>query len=348
VPEPAADPAAAADGRRVLFVIPEGRPPSGGDLYNRFLLKALKGAGFRFDVTRLGRLREELSRTGTELWVDSLYIAALEGSDPFRPDDRVFFVVHSLPSADPGISPARAETLREIEDRLFARAAGFLVTGPMTHRVLEKRGFGGVPILTVPPAPCVLPAGPPVAPPVFTGFIVSSLIRGKGVAAFVEALGREVLESDLFTVRIAGRTDIEPETAAACLGMIESHPLLRRTVRHLGFIPYEDLGGEYGRSSVLISPSMSESFGMAFHEARAFGLPILAVRAPYSEPFIDDGRNGLLFESPAELAGGVLDLVRDPERVRELAAGAALSRPSASYTWDDAARSFLKQRQVLL
>ena len=214
--------------------------------------------------------------------------------------------------------------------------------------VLNGRGFGGVPILVVEPAPCVLPKGPPAPPLRFTGLIVASLIRGKGVPEFIEALGREVRGGDDFAIRIAGRTDIEPWTAVASLEAVSSHPLLKRSVRHLGFVPYEDLGAEYEKSSVLISPSASETFGIAFHEARIFGLPILAVRAPYSEPFVEHGRTGLLFETAAELAGGTLELVREPGRVKELAEGAARARPPAVYTWADAARSFFKQRESVL
>ncbi len=269
---------------------------------------------------------------------------ALAAADPFRPDDRVFFIIHSLPSTDPGISPDAAEKLRRAEDRLFARASGFLVTGSHTADALRERGLADRPILLVPPIPCVLPNGPPVAPEVFTGLVVSSFIRGKGVPDFLDALGREVRATDVFAIRIAGRTDIEPGTASVCLDAVGTHRLLRERVKHLGFIPYEELGGEYERSSVLISPSSSETFGMAFHEARGFGLPILAVRAPYSEPFIEDGRTGLLFGSAAELAGGVLGLVRQPQRLRRLAASAAEARPAVACTWADAACSFLSQR----
>ena len=336
--------AAAAARGDIVFVVPPGRPPSGGDLYNRFLLRALGAEGFPVVTTTLAGLVTGACPPRTELWVDSLYIRELAEADPFRPEDRVFFIIHSLPSVDAGISPGAAEKLRRAEDRLFARASGFLVTGPRTADALRERGLAARPILIVPPAPCVLPKGRPVAPDVFTGLIVSSLIRGKGVPDFLEALGRETRATDVFAVRIAGRTDIEPRTAAVCLEAVGAHPLLRERVVHLGFIPYEELGGEYERSSVLISPSPGETFGMAFHEARAFGLPILAVRAPYSEPFIEDGRTGLLFESAAELAGGTLELVRRPERLRNLAAAAAESRPAVAYSWADAARSFLSQR----
>ena len=115
----------------------------------------------------------------------------------------------------------------------------------------------------------------------------------------------------------------------------------------MGFVPYEEMGGEYERSSVLISPSPSETFGMAFHEARAFGLPILAVRAPYSEPFITPGRTGLLFGSVAELARGALELVRQPERLRDLAAAAAESRTAVVTTWAGRGQGFFELAENL-
>ena len=332
------------DGLAAVFIVPPGRPPSGGDLYNAFLLRALDAEGFRVETTTLAGLVPGAYPPRTEFWADSLYIPALAAADPFGPDDRLFFIIHSLPSVDPGIAGEQAGELRKAEDRLFARASGFVVTGPDTVDVLKERGFAGRPILIVPPAPCVLPKGPPVAPGVFTGLIVSSLIRGKGVPDFLDALGREVRETDDIAVRIAGRTDIEPETASACLGAVAAHPILRKRVVHLGFLPCEELGGEYERSSVLIGPSHGETFGMAFHEARAFGLPILALRAAYSEPFIEPGRNGFLFDSEAELARGTVDLARRPGRLRDLAAAAVRSRPAVSYTWAEAARSFLRQR----
>lgn len=336
--------AAPASGASVVFVVPPGRPPSGGDLYNRFLLRALKAEGFPVASTTLVRLVTGAYPAGTEFWADSLYIRELAATDPFGTDDRLFFIIHSLPSEDPGITPGSVAKARQAEDRLFSRASGFLVTGPRTADVLRRRGLADKPILFVPPAPCVLPKGPPKAADVFTGLIVSSLIRGKGVPDFLDALGREVQATDVFAIRIAGRTDIEPETASACLASVASHPLLGPRIIHLGSIPCEELGREYETSSVLISPSPGETFGMAFHEARAFGLPILALRAPYSEPFIESGRDGLLFDSAEELARGTLELVRRPDGLRDLAAGAAGSRPAAVYTWADAAWSFLRQR----
>ena len=340
------EPSPAEERDEVVFVVPPGRPPSGGDLYNEFLLRALNAEGFQVERTTLAELAVGARPPRTEFWVDSLYIPALARESPFGPLARLFFIIHSLPSVDPGIPPDPAGKLRADEDRLFSGASGFLVSGLLTADVLRERGFAGKPILVVPPAPCVLPTGPPVVPEAFTGLVVSSLICGKGVPGFLDALGREVRAGDRFVVRIAGRTDIEPGTASACLEAIRAHPLLRERVVVLGYVPCEELGREYERSSALISPSPGESFGMAFHEARAFGLPILAMRAPYSEPFIEPGRTGHLFDSLDELARGTIALARQPGRVREMAAAAARSRPGAVYTWTDAARSFLSQRRA--
>jgi len=305
----------------------------------------LRDAGFGFETITLDRLARGAFLPGTEFWVDSLYIPELDEASPFGPDDRIFYIIHSLPSEDPGAPPGPAARLRQAEDRLFSRASGFLVPSPLAGERLEARGCSDRAILLVPPAPCVLPTGPHRQRTAFAGLIVSSLIRGKGVPDFLEALGREVTAGDNFEIRIAGRTDIEPETAASCLERVNAHPLLRTRIVHMGFIPCEELGREYEECSVLISPSPNETFGMAFHEALVFGLPILARRAPYSEPYISPGRTGLLFGSTTELARGTLELVRRPGRLRAIAASSEANRPAAAATWAGAARSFLSQRK---
>ena len=158
------DAAAAAARGDIVFVVPPGRPPSGGDLYNRFLLRALGAEGFPVETTTLAGLVTGAYPPRTEFWVDSLYIRELAAADPFRPEDRVFFIIHSLPSVDPGISPGAAEKLRRAEDRLFARASGFLVTGPRTADALRERGFAAKAHPHRPAGPVCLAEGPARGP----------------------------------------------------------------------------------------------------------------------------------------------------------------------------------------
>ena len=332
----------------VVFVVPPGRPPSGGDLYNRFLFEALRAEGFHFETAPLEGPGLAAFEAFEEIWVDSLYIPKLTGAllGPTGRRPKVYLIVHYLPSEDPGIPPGLASTLRTAEDRLFGLISGCLATGPPTRDRLRARGYTAGPVLLVPPAPCVLPQGPCLTPAVFTALIVASLIRGKGVPDFLDALARQVRSGDEFQVRIAGRTDLEPETADACLRKVAAHPLLRGRVTHLSHLSLEELGREYERSSVLVSPSPREGYGMAFHEARVFGLPVLARRAEYSEPYIEARRTGFLYDSAAELTRGMLDLVRQPERTDRLGAAARERQEAAAYTWRDAARAFLRQREA--
>jgi len=330
----------------VVFVVPPGRPPSGGDLYNRFFLEALKDEGFRFETAVWEDAGLDAPAGAEEVWVDSLYIPRLAEAlrDAPRRGPRIFLVVHSLPSEDPGLGPEAAGGLRTVEDLLFARVTGFLATGRPTAESIGRRVGPAKPILLVPPALCVRPTGKVRVPDTCTGLIVSSLIRGKGVPAFLEALAGRVRPQDAFRLRVAGRTDIEPGTAAECLAAVRAHSGLRERVVHLGHLSLDEVAREYEGSSVFVSPSPREGHGMAFHEARAFGLPVLAIRAPYSEPFIAPGSTGFLYDSPDALARGLLGLVRRPERLRSLEAAARRRPARTDYLWPDAARSFLRQR----
>jgi glycosyltransferase involved in cell wall biosynthesis len=78
----------------------------------------------------------------------------------------------------------------------------------------------------------------------------------------------------------------------------------------------------YARSHFFIMPSRAEAFGIVFAEASAFGVPCLATRVGGLPSVIVDGINGRLFplEAGALLyANYILQLMRDPERYRDLA-----------------------------
>ncbi len=55
----------------------------------------------------------------------------------------------------------------------------------------------------------------------------------------------------------------------------------------------------YRKSAIYVMPSYSDTFGMVFLEAMAFGLPIVALNRPYTAEIVKDGETGLLVELPA-------------------------------------------------
>jgi glycosyltransferase involved in cell wall biosynthesis len=89
-----------------------------------------------------------------------------------------------------------------------------------------------------------------------------------------------------------------------------------------------------------VSSSRMETFGMALQEARAAGLPLLAVDAGNVREHVVPGC-GELVQSVTELVDFMLGFCRAPERLQPMLELAARNRPSQSYDWSQAARSFL-------
>lgn len=329
-----------------VFVLPEDHTsPSGGNLYNRFLLQALGDEGLSLEVAdfrqALNYARSDVQRT---YWVDSLYLSSLEELLGKRsPGGDVFFIAHHLPSLEPTRDDHRSTVSAAEEQAILGQVTGFLVTSPFTKEVLVRRNLIDKPILVVPPALCISPSGRGTEATGFRGLMVSNLIHRKGILEFLEELGDRVLPDDGFEIRIVGRFDIEPPYAEACVRVVENHPLLRRSVAFLGALPLEKLRDKYEESTAFISASRMETYGMSVQEARAFGLPVLACEAGYVKTHISSGTNGSVYASISELAGACVELIRRPGMLRRLRQSAYGFRALETYTWKDAARLFLKQ-----
>lgn len=116
---------------------------------------------------------------------------------------------------------------------------------------------------------------------------------------------------------------------------------LDRCVDFLGFLPYEEAYGILKASSVLITPSYEEGWGITICEAFACGVPVVAYDLPvYEEVFPRVLRTAPLGDREA-FGRQVVDLLRDREAAGRLAgAGRALV---ARYDWEA-----LAQREIAL
>ncbi|HWX54079.1 MAG TPA: glycosyltransferase family 4 protein [Verrucomicrobiae bacterium] len=85
-------------------------------------------------------------------------------------------------------------------------------------------------------------------------------------------------------------------------------------VRKLGYAEV------YGKSSVLVHPSLADGFGYAVAEAMATGIPVITTNRTGASDLIEDGRNGFIVP-PADSAG-IRDrleyLAANPSKLREL------------------------------
>lgn len=329
-----------------VFVLPEDHAsPSGGNLYNHFLLRALRDEGLSFETADLHEALNHAQRGAPGVyWVDSLYLSCIDELVMKRsPGQDIFFIVHHLPSLEPTRDEQVVTSSEAQEQDILAQMTGFLVTSHFTKEVLVRRKLVSKPILVVPPALCLSPSGKKTEAAGFRGLMVSNLIRRKGILEFLEELGRRLSRGDRFKIQVAGRFDIEPCYAEACVGIVEDHPLLRRSITFLGALGLEKLRDLYEESTIFISSSRMETYGMSVHEAKSFGLPVLAFEAGFIRSHIIPGKNGYLYGSISELAEACIEFIRRPHKVEQLRSRAYRFRTLETYTWKDAARLFLKQ-----
>lgn len=337
------------------FVLPEGNElASGGNVYNRELVRALTtlagapGAGATNGAAPTPRTltpaefrRHIAAGDAGTYFVDTLNLADAEVLERKVPGQRAMLVVHHLPSLEPGISPEDpAIVLERVTLPLFD---GFVATSSLTVDILLRRGFARERILVVEPGLPAVELGPAAAPSPCRALVVANLIPRKGVRELLFALAAQTQPDDAFTLDIVGRVDIDPLYAETVGRVITRSVTLAERIRWQPAVAYDAMGVHYRSASVLLSAASMETFGMALAEARAYGVPILALDGGYARNQFEDGVNGRLFESVDALAAEFLRLVRDPAALQAFIDSARRTATPGPGTWERAARRLLEQ-----
>jgi len=102
---------------------------------------------------------------------------------------------------------------------------------------------------------------------------------------------------------------------------------LRARIEALGLGDWVELAGNcsreqirelYRHSDAFLAPSHQESFGLAALEARAAGLPVVAMRSGGVGEFVADGVEGFLCRDDDEMTNALIDLATDAEMLHAM------------------------------
>lgn len=154
------------------------------------------------------------------------------------------------------------------------------------------------------------------------------------VRAFAET-ARFVAGSPAVTLTIAGEGPLRDATLrlAAELGV-------GGCVHLPGMLTRDALRALHARSHVFVLPSERESFGLAALEARAAGLPVVAMLAGGARDFIAPGVNGILVPRSADLARALARFAVDTPFRRSVAQHNRTTPPL--YDWPAVAAMHLR------
>lgn len=83
---------------------------------------------------------------------------------------------------------------------------------------------------------------------------------------------------------------------------------------YLGWVGHEELPSVYGEADFLLLPSRFDTFGCVVLEAMQCGTPVAAYNTKGPRDLIEDGMNGVLAETPEDLAQKIVSILQDPEQ----------------------------------
>lgn len=329
--------------RQIFVVPPLDGTPTGGTVFNRSLLDALNTLGS--DVRRCSI--DEVLGTAKPLaascyWLDTLYLRHAYALRSTSGENRQLgLLVHYLPSLITNGDNVSSDQLTAQERFALETFDAFLVTSRFMCEVLLKLNVPRQRILVVEPGRITVRRR--VARRLRAGrlraVMVAHLLPNKGVLPFVQQLSSQLRPEDRFDFHVVGHGTLDVEYALDCTRWIDQHEVLRQHVHWHHELGPDEVVEQMNDCNLLVSASVTESYGIAIAEARTLGLPVLARAGGNVAFLVDPQAGGELVDSVEQLAGVFLELCRNPA---ELLArnSAALEMALPPRSWLAAARDF--------
>ena len=353
--------------KHIAFAIPgDIDTPTGGYIYDRRMIEGLIRLGWQVDIVGLGD-GFPFPDASTLAFAHQA-LAAVPVNCPILIDGLAFGVmpdivaqlaathqfialVHHPLALESGLSLAQAESFKASEIRALAHALHVIVTSPATARGLCAEFEISPSRVSI-----VLPGTDRVAAVSDSKCLqkpADNFLRLLSVGSVVPRKGFDVLLAALATLKdlpwsltIAGDRTRDARASCALDQDIERFTLQDR-VQLLGAVSPAVLESLYQNADVFVLASHYEGYGMAFAEALAHGLPVIATTGgaiPETVPLTA----GLLVEpgNVPEFAQALRRIMTDPQLLDQLSSGAvraACDQPD----WQQSARLFSEVLQAL-
>jgi glycosyltransferase involved in cell wall biosynthesis len=334
--------------RPLAFALPGSLDAvTGGTIYDRHLVDALRGLGHPVTVIELptgypfptgtdrAATRAALATVppDTPLIVDGLALGSFDAATLDAIRAPLVGMVHHPLADETGLDPTTAARLATSETAALARAAHVLVPSPFTARTLTTRFAVSPERITValpgfpPPDPVHVPTDPPLI------LSVGLLAPRKGHNMLIDALA---LIADLPWQAVIAGADHDADharklrTHAAPLGPRLSLP---------GLVPPDALRDLWRRAHVFALASRYEGYGLVLSEATLHGLPTVACATGAIPDTLPPGAGTLVppDDAPA-FAAALRRLLTDPAHHAACAAAARAAARTLPRWSDTAAR----------
>ncbi|MDT8398617.1 MAG: glycosyltransferase family 4 protein [Pseudomonadales bacterium] len=330
----------------LYFIIPgDLETLTGGYGYDRRLLAELTALGLAVEHLPLSgmfpapdpgaladadRLLSALPDDAVVL-IDGLAFGAMDTIiDKHRERLRIIALCHHPLAFETGLDKAQAQNLYLSERRALDAAMAVLATSTMTRQLLTRQ-FALAPekITVASPgtdrhdfAECI--GTPPVL------LTVASLIRRKAHDVLIDALAR--ISHLPWTARFVGGMDFDPDWTMHLRAMVAAAGLDKR-IWFGGSVA--DLLPEYKGADLFVLPSLFEGYGMAFAEALASGLPVVAARAGAVPDLVPETAGLLVPPGDSHALAAVLDKLLTQPAVRGKLQRGARRAAGTLPTWAD-------------
>jgi glycosyltransferase involved in cell wall biosynthesis len=246
---------------------------------------------------------------------------------------RLIALCHHPLALEAGLDAASQARLHQSERRALQAACAVIVTSARTRDVLVRQF--AVPASKITVAVPGTDRQPFAAAdhdvPVLLS--VATLTKRKAHDVLIAALAQ--LKSLRWQARFVGGAEFDPAWADHLQQLVKQHELQQR-ITFVGALRH--LQDEFQQADVFVLPSLFEGYGMAFAEALAAGLPVVAARAG-AVPDVVPETAGILVQpgDVSSLVEALRHILTDRElrqRLQQGARAAALQLP----TWTNTAQ----------